>query len=171
MLITPAELDILVVEHAKLSRDPSYRSADFYRVVASYVFAHICRKGWLRYPSDVKEALELDCVCRAYRELPKYNQARGAQAQKKHGCAVNHPRALYRHMEIIISSTCLNTFDRIQRRKHPTISLSVDNAIDVAALETDDVDAQIDAARRAARERTLNERLDMLEALMKTKRK
>jgi len=171
MLITPAELDILVAEHARLDMNHEYRSAALYRVVAAYVFAHICRKGWLRYPSDVKEALELDCVVRAYRELPKYDRARGAAQQRKYNRQVNHAKALYRHLEVIVSSTCLNTFARLQSKHMRSLSLSADDGLDLAAVPTEDVDARIDADRRAARERTFNERLDMIEAILSAKTK
>lgn len=179
MLLSNEQLDTLVVESNKLIADPQYRSGEMYLILHQFANELICvsRKKYWKFPVEVKDQLILDCICKCYTKIPRFNFEKASAKRIEKGYGVDYSKSIYRYVEVIIVTSFLSTLEVIIRKNIKTESIDTigykkgiedDAGRELAALPSEDIDTLIDAERAEIRAKEFEARLESIE---KTKRK
>lgn len=175
MLLTNSELDSLVVVYKKIKADNTYQSPECYEIFKIFTQRIFNRFGFYRYPKEVLEVAELASILKAYKVIISFDLDRGNLARKKRGLVENEYKALYSFMELAMYRAMLSAFDKINKKQLPyKMQYDLDVIIndsgemaELASLETEDIDAKIDAELAEKRRIEFEHKLDILEGIKK----
>lgn len=171
MLLTSEQLGDLVKECDKLIADPSYRSPELYVAVDAFIYKLISIKRYYYNTAEVCEQLQLDALMKIYTKMPRYKDEHANRVREKYGYEPNRANSIYRFAQVIILTSFLTTFKKInniKNKKKITVALDDDNnCMDLADIKQECIDSKLDAEARDNRATAFEHRLDLIEKGLK----